>query len=66
MSTTLLGSKIDFPVCVAPTGAQCYIHWEGETAMARGIDAIINMHMSVHVDVCYDSTTSDIIIIWYM
>ena len=62
MSTTLLGSKIDFPVCVAPTGAQCYIHWEGETAMARGIDAIINMHMSVHVDVyCNDSTTS---VVW--
>ena len=36
MSTTLLGEKIDFSVCVAPTGAQCYLHWEGETAMARG------------------------------
>ena len=36
MSTTLLTNKIDFPICVAPTGAQCYLHWEGEIATARG------------------------------
>ena len=36
MSTTLLGSKIDFPICVAPTGAQGYLHWEGEIGTAKG------------------------------
>jgi isopentenyl diphosphate isomerase/L-lactate dehydrogenase-like FMN-dependent dehydrogenase len=36
MSTTLLGSKVDSPICVAPTGAQCYLHWEGELGTARG------------------------------
>ena len=36
MSTTLLGKKIDFPICVAPTGAQGYLHWEGEIGMAKG------------------------------
>ena len=36
MSTTLLGNKVDSPICVAPTGAQCYLHWEGEIGTARG------------------------------
>ena len=36
VSTTLLGKQVDSPICVAPTGAQCYLHWEGEIGMARG------------------------------
>lgn len=36
MSTTLLGNKVDFPVCVASTCAQFNLHWEGEIGMARG------------------------------
>ena len=36
MSTTLLGNMIDFPICVAPTGAQGYLHWKGEIGTARG------------------------------
>ena len=33
----LLGEAIDFPICVAPTGCQCFLHWEGEVATAKGI-----------------------------
>ena len=36
MRVTLLGNEIDFPVCVAPTSTQGYLHWEGEIATARG------------------------------
>ena len=36
MSTTILGHKIDFPVCVAPTALQKLAHPDGEVATARG------------------------------
>ena len=35
-STTILGQKIDYPVCVAPTGLQKLAHPDGELATARG------------------------------
>ena len=37
LSTTLLGERIEFPVCVAPTAAHRLVHSEGELATARGI-----------------------------
>lgn len=36
MSTTILGCKIDFPVCVAPTGMHKFAHPDGEVATAKG------------------------------
>ena len=36
MKVQLLGVEISFPICVAPTGGHCILHWEGETATARG------------------------------
>ena len=33
-STTILGDKIDFPICVAPTAMQKYLHPDGEVATA--------------------------------
>ena len=36
MSTTILGHKIDFPVCVAPTALQKLAHPDGEVATAKG------------------------------
>jgi (S)-2-hydroxy-acid oxidase len=36
MSTTILGEKIDFPVCVAPTAMQKMAHPDGEIATAKG------------------------------
>ena len=36
MSTTILGEKIDFPICVAPTAMQKLAHPDGEIATAKG------------------------------
>jgi (S)-2-hydroxy-acid oxidase len=36
MSTTILGEKIDFPICVAPTAMQKMAHPDGEIATAKG------------------------------
>jgi isopentenyl diphosphate isomerase/L-lactate dehydrogenase-like FMN-dependent dehydrogenase len=36
MSTTILGEKIDFPICVAPTAMQKLVHPDGEIATAKG------------------------------
>lgn len=36
MSTTILGHRISFPVCIAPTAMQRMAHPEGEVATARG------------------------------
>ena len=38
MRVTLLGEDINFPICVAPTGCQRFLHWEGEVATAKGIN----------------------------
>ena len=35
-STTILGQKIAFPICAAPTGFQKVAHPDGELATARG------------------------------
>lgn len=40
MSTTLLGNKINFPICIAPTGVQGYLHWEGEIGTATGMQQL--------------------------
>ena len=37
MSTTILGNKIDFPICVAPTALHKFAHPDGEVATAKGI-----------------------------
>jgi isopentenyl diphosphate isomerase/L-lactate dehydrogenase-like FMN-dependent dehydrogenase len=36
MSTTILGNKIDFPICIAPTAVQKLAHPDGEIATAKG------------------------------
>ena len=36
-STTILGERIDFPVCLAPTAAHKMAHPDGELATARGM-----------------------------
>ena len=36
MSTTILGRKIDFPVCVSPTALHKLAHPDGEVATAKG------------------------------
>ena len=36
-STTILGERIDYPVCVAPTAAQKMAHPDGELATVRGM-----------------------------
>jgi (S)-2-hydroxy-acid oxidase len=36
MSTTILGEKIDFPICVAPTALQKLAHPDGEIATVKG------------------------------
>ena len=36
LKTRVLGSEINFPVCVSPTAMQCMAHHDGETATARG------------------------------
>ena len=38
-STTILSQKIDFPICIAPTGLQKMAHPDGELATARGTRA---------------------------
>ena len=35
MRTSLLGSEVDTPVCIAPTAMHCMAHYEGEVATAR-------------------------------
>lgn len=35
MSTTVLGQKIEFPICLAPTAMQQMAHPDGELATAR-------------------------------
>jgi len=39
LSTTVQGTKIDFPVMVAPMGVQRAVHPDGELATAAGVDA---------------------------
>ena len=39
LSTTVLGTRIDFPVMVAPTAMQRLAHPDGEEAMARACGA---------------------------
>ena len=41
MTTTVLGEKINFPICLAPTAMQRMADPEGELATARGILACI-------------------------
>ena len=36
-STTILGERIDFPVCIAPTGMHKFAHPDGELATAKGM-----------------------------
>ena len=36
MSTTILGDKIDFPICISPTAVQKLAHPDGEIATAKG------------------------------
>lgn len=36
METTILGDKIDFPICIAPTASQRMAHPDGEIANAKG------------------------------
>jgi len=36
VSTTILGSKIAFPVCIAPTAFNKVVHSGGEVAVAKG------------------------------
>jgi len=36
MKTTLLGQKVSFPVCVAPSSMHKLAHPDGELATARG------------------------------
>ena len=52
MKVQLLGEEISFPICVAPTGGHCILHWEGEIATARGNMSLylilIPLTMSVH------------------
>ena len=36
MSTTILGYKIDFPICVSPTALHKLGHPDGEVATAKG------------------------------
>jgi len=38
MSTTVLGTPVPFPICVAPTAMQCMAHEDGEKATARACD----------------------------
>ena len=42
LSTTILGHKVSFPVCIAPTAMQRMAHPEGEVATAKG-NIIINV-----------------------
>ena len=37
LSTTVLGSKISFPVGVSPSALHCMAHPDGEKATARGM-----------------------------
>lgn len=39
-STTILGNKIDFPICVAPTAMQRMAHPDGEVATAKAAAAL--------------------------
>lgn len=45
-STTVLGQKIDFPLCVSPAGLQGMAHTDGELATSRAC-AKRNVHMGV-------------------
>lgn len=38
MTTTLLGEKIEFPICIAPTAMQKMANPAGEVATAKGIN----------------------------
>ena len=37
MTTSILGEKINFPICIAPTAMQRMANPEGELATARGM-----------------------------
>lgn len=41
MSTTVLGEKIEFPICVAPTAMQKMAHYDGEIATAKGCPLLV-------------------------
>lgn len=36
MSTTILGQRVEFPICIAPTAMQKMAHPDGELATAKG------------------------------
>ena len=36
LSTTLLGTEVSFPICVAPTAGHKILHPDGEVATSRG------------------------------
>ena len=36
LETTILGARISFPVCIAPTASQKMAHPDGEIANAKG------------------------------
>ena len=36
MSTTILGERVEFPICIAPTAMQKMAHPDGELATAKG------------------------------
>ena len=40
--TTVLGDKIEFPICVGPTAAQKMAHHDGEVATVKGIHQTIS------------------------
>ena len=42
--TTLLGHRIAFPICVAPTANHGMVHPDGEIATARGLNIRLNYY----------------------
>jgi hypothetical protein len=44
LSTSVLGNKIDFPVCVAPSALHGLVHPDGETATARGTPTLFYLY----------------------
>ncbi len=53
MSVSLLGKKVAFPICVAPTSMHRMAHHEGELATARGIKVWESNHVSMIVQISY-------------
>jgi (S)-2-hydroxy-acid oxidase len=55
MSTTILGEKIDFPICVSPTAMQKMAHPDGEVATAKGCVILIFLN-NPRINVTLDSS----------